>query len=263
MGNIAYFPLEDDWFEDLGAAAITVLTEDANYPKTKLQSIEMADTARATDPGGGVKIRFDLGSNRIPGYVALLNHNILIGSPILRSYNDAYTTLSGESQLITFRKYDMDLKYMLWTAKRYWEIIFSNCTFVSPMEWGKLIVGASITVFTKNFSPGVDRGHESKNIYNETSFGVAWVYLIQEKINHIGFKWDPHLKTPLIPELIDFMESNHGGGYPVIIIPDRDATEFYYCRCQDLASWNEAMARGLISGLNLSFKELSRGKVQT
>lgn len=214
--------------------------------------------------GYPIKVQIDLGSDIAPRFWAFLNHNIESGNWLIRSYDDAFITLSGESQTVTYREYDTKHYYTGWTAKRYWEIDFNGCTFKNDFwEMGKILCGADITEFTKQFSPGIRRGLGFDNIHNETEFGVIWSYIKRARIQYLGVSWDPHLRVPLLAELEDFIETTYGGAYPSIIIPDNSGrADLYYMKNQDELRWNEELTRAIIAGCHIDFKELSRGQVQ-
>ena len=264
MGRLSYVPLTADLIEDLDDADITLVTADADYPGSILKSIPMGTTARGTDGGGGVKVRIDFGSNVRPKFWGMLNTNIASGNPVIYSYDDAFITLNGETLIVDYRALDMKAyKAESWTPKRYFEIDLSPCTFSQAFfEMGKLVVALEITTFSKHFSPGVSRSRGYKNIHNKTPMGIEYTHVLQENINYFGIKWNPHLKDPLLTELLDFLDLTNGGGYPSIVIPDNDEAEFYYARNQDRTDWDEEAARSLISQCFMSFEELSRGKVQ-
>ena len=264
MSNLAYFPLADDLIEDLDAAAIWIYDEDPAYPEEKIQNIPMADTARATIPSGGVVVRLNFGENRIPRFWAFLNHNITAGNWIIRSYDDAFITPSGEEQTVIYRALDTKHYYANWTEKQYWEIDFCGCSFAESFwEMGKIVCGADITEFTKQFSPGIRRGLGFDNIHNETEFGVIWSYIKRANINYLGFSWNFNLRLPLLAELEDFLATTYGGAYPAIIIPDNTGrADLYYMKNQDEIRWNEELTRAVIANCSIDFKELSRGKVQ-
>ena len=264
MSNLAYVPLTEDLIEDLAAADFVIETADADYPATELQTIPMGTTARATDPGGGERIKIDFGANVSPKAWFLLNHDIESGNPLISSWNNADWTGLSETQAMTYRALDIKAHRPAgWTPKRYFDINFDACSFSQAFfEAGKLVVSLDVTTFTYNFSPGVSRGRGSKNIHNVTPMGVEYTHLLQEKINYFGIKWDPDLKADLLEEIIAFIDITNGGGYPSIIIPDNDKAEFFYMRNQDRTNWNEEVARSMISQCFMDFKELSRGKVQ-
>jgi len=263
MGNFTYVAHDDDLVKDLAASAITILTEDTDYPETKIQTIPMADTARATDPGAGIKIRLDFGSNKNIAFWSILNHNIASGNPVVKTYNDAFSTPSGETKTMTYRALDVYVNSAWAAAKRYYEIDLSACTFNDAFfEWGRVIAALAATTFTAGFSPGIERGYGHENIINVTSFGVAHTHVKQAKINYLTVRWDPHIKASVLTELLAFLDKSYGGAYPSIIIPDSTAAEMYYMRCQDLVNWGESDARAILSRCELRFKQLSRGKVQ-
>jgi len=263
MGNLAYVAHDDDLVKDLAGSAITILTADSDYPDTNFQTIPMGDVARATDPGAGVKIQLDMGSSKKVNFWSLLNHNIASGNPVVKTYNDAFITPSGETKTITYRALDAYVSSTWTTAKRYYEIDLSACTFDNTFFFVGRVIGAlTMTTFTAGFSPGVERGYGHENIINVTSFGVAHVHIKQAKINYLTVNWDPHVKASVLTELLAFLDKSYGGAYPSIIIPDSTAAELYYMRCQDLVNWRESDARAIISGCQLRFRQLSRGKVQ-
>ncbi len=264
MGNLSYVPLTDDLIADLAAADFVIETADADYPATELQTIPMGTTARATDPTGGERIKIDFGANVNPKAWFLLNHNISSGNPLISSWDNNDWTGLSQTQAMTYRA--LDIKAYRpggWISKRYFNINFDACSFSQAfLEAGKLVVALDVTTFKYNFSPGVSRGRGSKNIHNITPAGIEYTHLLQEKINYFGIKWDPDLKEGLLDELITFLDITHGGGYPSIIIPDKDKAEFFYMRNKDRTNWNEEVARSMISQCFMDFKELSRGKVQ-
>jgi len=270
MSNLAYFPLADDLIAD---ATVLVITEDGNYPSTKLQNIPMADTARATEdttpPGGAivqVQITFDVAVN--PRAWFFLNHNILSGDWIVRNSTGPAGWASAEDQAVTHRRYDTKFYATPWTvAPSKWFVVEfpAACTYSPENFWemGKLLCGANITEFTKQFSPGIRRGLGFDNIHNETEFGVIWSHIKRARINYLGISWDPHLRLPLLAELEDFIETTYGGAYPAVIIPDNTGrADLYYMKNQDELRWNEELTRALIADCHLDFKELSRGQVQ-
>ena len=258
--NFSYVPLTDDLIED---ATVTILTPDTDYPATELQTIPMGTTARATDPGGGEVIRIDFGENVNPKFWSLLNTDITSGNPLITSYTDAWITAEDTLTMI-YRALDMKAyKNGGWTPRRYFDINFNACAFSQAfLEVGKLIAALDMTVFTHNFSPGISRGQGNRNIHNITPAGIEYTHLLQEKINYLGVSWDPDLKDPVLTEILAFIQATKGGGYPAIIIPNREEAELFYMRNQDRTNWDEMAARSLISRCSLNFKELSRGKIQ-
>jgi hypothetical protein len=223
---LSYVPVSADLIKDLATAAITITNEDADYPDTNIGTQSMADVARTTAiPGGGVTIRIDLGANKVPRFWALLNHNITSGHPEIRSYNDNFVTLSGESKRVPFRELDAMLYYRGWTAKRYWEVNLASCTFADAfgLELGKLFVALDKTNFSMNFSPGAERGLAFRNVHNETEFGVRWSHVKQADINTMGLRWDPNIKEDLLDQLTAFIGATSGGAFPLILIPGGDA----------------------------------------
>ena len=258
MSNLAYFPLADDLIED---ATITIITADANYPATKLQNIPMADTARASDPPAAiVRVRIDFGMAVNPRAWFFLNHNILSGDWIIHRTNAAW--VSAQQQTVTYRKYDAKFYGTTWAAaSQYFEVEFpAACTYKNAFwEMGKILCGIDITEFLKNFSPGIERSMAHDNIYNVTEYGVVWSHIKRARIHSLGLRWDPNIKTLLLDEILDFIETCYGGAYPVIIIPNNSQAEFYYMRNRDLLSWREEAARSLISQCSLNLIEDSRG----
>lgn len=264
MGNLSYVPLSADLIEDLDAANITIVTAVAGYPSSKLQNIPMGDTARGTDPGGGIVIKIDFGINVRPKFIGILNHNITSGNVVVYSFNDVHITPSGETLIIPYRELDMKAyKPESWTPKRYFSLYFGGCTFSQAfLEIGKLVAALEIVTFSKGFSPGIPRAFDFKIIHNKTSAGVEYTHILNSGIDYIGFKWDPQLKSPLLDELLTFLRATYGGGYPCLIIPDNDKAEFFYVRNQDRFDWNEEIARSIISQGYMNFEGLSRGRVQ-
>ena len=262
---LCHVPLTMDLVRDLASAAITIANEDSDYPDTNIGTDPMADVARTTSiPAGGCTIRLDFGENVIPRFWAFLNHNVRKGNWVIRSYNDAFITGSGESVTVIYRDLDARRYYRGWTAKRYWEVSFVGCRFKDAfgLELGKLIAATDRVTFSGNFTPGVERGMAFRNEHNDTAFGLRWSHIKQENINMLGLSWDPHIKDLVLDQLTDFIQATNGGAYPVLIIPDMDEDEFYYMRNQDALKWTERSARSVISRLSMSFVEESRGKVQ-
>jgi len=266
MSNLAYFPLTDDLIED---ATLVLETEDAVYPATKLQNIPMADTARASDPPGNdviIKIDFGVGITANPRTWFFLNHNIASGNWIIHRTDAGWAT--QEQQAVTYREWDTKFYGRSWTlASRYFMIEFPN-TLVYKFgdtfwEMGKILCGADITEFTKQFSPGIRRGLGFDNIHNETEFGVLWSYIKRANINYLGVSWDPHLRVPLLAELEDFISTTYGGAYPAVIIPDNTGrADLYYMKNKDELRWDEELTRAIIAGCQIDLKDLSRGQVQ-
>lgn len=263
MKNFGYFPLDDDWIEDLDPSDIYIAGEDPNYPKEKIQNIPMGDTARA-EVSGSVVIRFTLPTNRRVKFLAMLNHNIESGDPIIRTYDDpTWVVPSGESQAWTFREFDMKHYSRFWTPLRYWEIDLVNCSFKNTFfECGKLVCGSDIRKFSMNISPGIGRGLGFKGIHNVTEYGITYSHIIQENINYLTIRWSPSLKDKVLDELIEFVRFTYGHAYPVVLLPDNDTTEVYYMRNQDLINWEEIMTRAVIDRCIMNFKEDSRGRIQ-
>ena len=258
--NFSYVPLTEDLVED---ATVTILTPDADYPATELQTIPMGTTARATDPGGGEVIRIDFGGNVNPKFWTLLNTNISSGNPLITSYTDAWTT-PEDTLIMVYRTLDMKAyKSGGWTPRRYFDINLDACAFSQAFaECGKLIAALDITTFSRDYSPGVTRGEGNQNIHNFTPAGVEYTHLLQERVNYLDVEWDPSVKAAFLDELLIFLRATKGGGYPSIIIPDNDEVEFFYMRNQDRTNWSEKARRSVLSQCLLKFKELSRGKIQ-
>jgi len=269
MSNLAYFPLDDDMIDD-DDTVITVETGTiiADYPLAKLENIPMADTTRITPDTGVVELGIDLGVGNETNLIfwAFLNHNIESGDWIIHRTDAAWA--SAENQTVTYREWDTKFYGTAWAdASRYFMIEFPNTitykygnTF---WEMGKILCGTDITEFTRDFSPGIERGLGFENIHLETEFGVTWDYAKQENINYLGIRWDPNIKATLLDELLAFIRLTKGGAYPAIIIPNKDETELYYMKNQDRLNWREEMARSIIRNCAMNFKEMSRGKVMS
>jgi len=261
MGNFSYVPLTEDL---VAGAAVTILAPDADYPASELQTIPMGTTARATDPTGGEVIRIKFTGDVDPKFWSLLNTDIISGNPLITSYTDAWTTPEDTLEMV-YRELDMKA-YQTggWTAPRqYFDINLNACAFSRAFaEVGKLIAALDITTLSRGFSPGVSRGEGNRNIHNLTPAGIEYTHLLQERVNYIGFRWDPSVKKTFLDELLTFLRVTNGGGYPSVIIPDNDEVELFYMRNQDRTDWNERAKRAILSQCELNFKELSRGKIQ-
>jgi len=269
MSNLAYFPLADDLIDD-DDTLITVETGTiiADYPLTKLQNIPMADTTRITPAGGIVKLGFDLGAGNsaILKFWAFLNHNIEGGNWLVASYTNNTYNVVVESHPVSYRAYDAKLSHNFTVPSQFWGVTFpAGCSYPGTFwEMGKILSGTGITEFSKGFSPGIRRGLGFDNIHNETEFGVIWSHIKRANINYLGVSWDPDLRVPLLAELEDFISTTYGGAYPSVIIPNNsERADLYYVKNKDELRWNEEIARALISGCSIDFKELSRGQVQT
>lgn len=264
LGNFSYVPLTHDLIA-LDSTDIVIVDAVANYPASELKTIPMGITARGTDPGSGITIKLDFNMLVQPKFFGIFNHNITSGNVVVYSFNDAWTTPSGETLIIPYRELDMKGYYseVSWTPKRWFSLFFGACAFSQAfLEIGKLVAASEITAFSKNFSPGISRGEGNRNIHNITPAGIEYTHLLQEKIGYLGIKWNPNLKDPLLRELLRFLRVTNGGGYPSVIIPANDKPEVFYMRNQDRIDWNEEAARSLLSQCSLNFKELSRGKIQ-
>lgn len=260
MGNLAYFPLDNDL---IAAATITLVTEDTDYPATKLQNIPIADTARASDPPAAiVRVRIDFGALVNPAAWFFLNHNILSGNWIIHRTDNGWNSL--QQQVVTYREYDTKFYGSFWAAaSQYFEVEFPAACIYKNAFWelGKLLCGSDVTGFSKDFSPGINRGLGHRIIHLETEAGVTWDYIKQENINYLGFKWGPQIKTPLLDELLAFIRITKGGAYPSVIIPDKNGTELYYMKNQDRLNWREEIARSIIGNCVMNFVEMSRGEI--
>lgn len=263
MANMAYLALVDDWVGALSAGAVTAVTEDADYPIANIRTIPAGDTARVT--GASPKIRIDFGVNRAPGAIAFLNHNISAGDWLVRSYDDAYSTPSGESAAVAFREFDAILQKSDWSSRRYWEADFNGCTFKDSgfLEIGKMAAAASLTTFCRNFAPELSRSIAYNNSTNQTPYGIRYTHIKNSNVNKFQFRWNSHLRDVILPELQLFMRKNYGGAYPVIVLPSSAEADVYYLNADDEASWSERWyGRRWISDFILAFVEQSRGKVQ-
>lgn len=266
MANLAYFPLTNDLIE---GATVLVVTEDGDYPQENIQNIPMADTARATEdttpPGNIVRVRIDFGAAVgavNPRAWFFLNHNIAGGNWEIHRTNAAWA--SAEQQNVTYREFDTKFYGATWAAaSQYFEVIFpAACTYKDAFwEMGKIIAGLDMTEFSRDFSPGIERGLGFRNVHLETEYGVTWDYVKQENINYLGFKWDPDIKLTLLDELLAFIRLTKGGAYPSVIIPNKDKAELYYMKNQDRLNWREEMARSIIRKCVMNFVEMSRGKI--
>ncbi len=263
MSNIAYVSLEQDLVGALSDAAITIVTADADYPASNLKTQPMADSARGT--GAGIKIRFDMGKNYNVRFWGYLNHNISSGNWVIRTYDDAYATPSGESYPVPHRALDTKFYYKSWTPKQYWEHDFTGCVLSEAyLEMGKMVAAHNPTFFSANYSPGFGRGTRYRSIHNITEFGVTWTYIKQGPIQKVRIRFDPAVVGVIKDELESFFTAISGGGYPCVLIPDNSgSTEIYYMRSvRDNMDWEEVYRRAMMTGLSLDFEEESRGKTQ-
>jgi len=262
-GNLSYLATTQDLIEDLGAAAITLYTEDTDYPKANLQTQPMADTCRITTPW---KIRLDFGAAINPRAWFFLNHNILGGNWTIKSYDAAWAA-PHQTRTVTYREFDTKYYYRDWDARQLWELNFSMCTRkdgAAYLELGKLMVGHNLNFFSRNYSPGMGRGRGHNVLHQETEFGVEWAYVKQGPINNFHFSFNPTIKETFLDEMIAFHDAVDGGGFPFVMVPDNDgSSEVYYMKAQDMIGWEEAFQRGLVRNLELDCREMSRGAVQT
>jgi hypothetical protein len=257
--KLTYVTLIDDLIGSLGAADIEFINEIADYPGTKITTIEMADTARATPP---TKLRLNFGVDKYARFWAILNHNIIDGDLLITSYNDEFVTPSGESMVIPFRTGDMKGYGAALSAKQYWEVDPSGCSFADAFfEIGKVIAAPTVYTFANNYSD-FQRGLIYRNIYNETVGGVTYAHRIATRRFKLDISWNASLVSSALSEILTLLELTSGGAFPFLLIPDNSEAEFYYVRADDTATWRESANRAYLTGLTLSAIELSRGKIQ-
>ena len=261
MTNLTYFPLADDLIGGLAAGAVTILNPDSDYPAARIQTEEMADVARGGHP---TKVRIDFGTNRKLVFWASLNMNNTGGGPIVRSFDDSgYTTPSGDLLQLGPRLLDAKGYSAAMNSRRYWEVDYSTCapnqTF---QEVGKIVAGLAVRTFAQGHT-SFKRAARYKNLYNDTPGGTRYAVRLEDRRNALTFSWDASQVDPVVAEVLELLDLTHGGASPLVVIPDNDEDEFYYVRANDqLSAWAESYRRSYLQGMNLTFEELARGRIQ-
>ena len=261
MTNLTYFPLCDDLIATLPPASIVVLNPDADYPAARIQTEEMADVARGGHP---TKVHIDFGTNRQLNFWSVLNMNNTGGGPIVRSFNDSgYTTPSGDILQLGPRLLDAKGYKATMNSRQYWEVDFSTCApNHSFMEIGKIMAGTALRTFTCGHT-SFKRTARYHNIYNDTPGGSRYAAKLEDRRNTLTFAWESSRVDPAVAEVLELMDLTLGGAEPLIVIPDNDEDEFYYVRASDqLSNWEEKYRRSFLQGLNVTFDELARGRIQ-
>jgi hypothetical protein len=267
MGAVAY--LFSDYIKNLAASAISITSEDSNYPETNLQNEQVALCTRTTAKAA-IKFRFDLGSAKALQAFFIGNHNFSGGTFDINSYTAAdYVTGKTTVETKTVRLLDVyHYESVAPAARQYWEFDFSSCTSAdSFFEIGRIMAYDGSNPVQLTFSPDyiTRRGYGYRNIVNETAAGVRWVHKLAERRERFGLSWNERLAQTATTEVRTLYEAVYGDAHPFVYIPDITATACYYVYIESPEMlYQEIYGVGSSShagGVTLNLIEAVRGKV--
>lgn len=176
-------------------ATITVSsgTGDSLYVPGNLANLNPAKPAKLTGTAGAWL--FDFGTAVILEIIAIIHHNFLSGTTVLRVQGNATDSWSTPTldQVVTIPTDDadgyprnpfIDLLALLPNASdrtfRYWRVsVASNPVNVAV---GEVLMVTSKLTFERNLQPGMGDEEEQPSITHDTDYGVTTVY-------HFGPKW--------------------------------------------------------------------------
>jgi hypothetical protein len=262
MGATAY--LFNDYVKGLAAGAISLTSEDSNYPRTNLQNEQVALCARTTAKVA-VKLQFTLDSAKALQIFAVLNHNFSGGTFDINSYEEpdfATGKITVETKAIRL----LDVYHREASApaaRQYWEFDFSSATSAdSYFEIGRAMLYDDAVQITEAENFSVGRGYGYRNIVNETPYGVRWVHKLAGPRERFLLQWGERAASGAVhTELRALYAATNGGAHPILYVPDLAATGCYCVYIEDPELlYRELWAAAHVGGFSLGLVEAVRGK---
>jgi hypothetical protein len=266
-------PLISPWTAqgDLRSATITALTGtvDALYPLTNLVDGSMPDACHFTTTSG--MILFDLGSAKHIAWLAIHHHNFQAALAVkLRGYTSAPTNEATAAQIEISPKVAVqaaagdNLRNDIWfdvdsvsavASYRYWALVLP--TNASTLWIGEVTAALTQTLAPRWFVLGdVERDHFA-TIRLKTYGGL---YLRAAKETRVVY-FDGQFVVNQASEVAtikDWFRSLQGDLYPLVVIPDIEAGDAYFCML-DMNDNDQQHADSVVKTFSWRITELSKG----